>query len=37
MDPLPWRVRVAVFIAATGFALILNQIKQLVTAAFKIE
>jgi H+-transporting ATPase len=37
MAPLTWRVLLAVFIAATGFALILDQIKRPVTAVFKIE
>jgi H+-transporting ATPase len=37
MAPLTWRVLVAVFIAAAGFALILDQIKRPVTAVFKIE
>ena len=37
MEPLPWRVMAAVFVAAIGFALILDQIKRPVTAVFKIE
>jgi H+-transporting ATPase len=37
MAPLTWRVLVAAFIAAAGFALILDQIKRPVTAAFEIE
>jgi H+-transporting ATPase len=37
MAPVTWRVLVAVFVAATGFALILDRIKQPVTAVFKIE
>ena len=37
MEPLPWRVLAAVFVAATGFALILDRIKLPVTAAFKVE
>ncbi len=37
MAAVTWRVLVAVFVAATGFALILDQIKRPVTAVFKIE
>jgi H+-transporting ATPase len=37
MEPLPWRVLAAVFAAAAGFALILDQIKLPVKAAFKVE
>jgi H+-transporting ATPase len=37
MEPLAWRVLVAVFTAAAGFALILDQIKLPVTSAFKVE
>ena len=37
MAPLTWRVLAAIFMAATGFALILDRIKQPVTAVFKIE
>jgi H+-transporting ATPase len=37
MAPLTWRVLVAVFVAATGFALILDQIKRPVTTMFRIE
>jgi len=37
MEPLPWRVVAAIFIAAAGFALILDQIKLPVTSAFKVE
>ena len=36
MQPLEWRVLAAVFVAAVGFALILDQIKQPVTALFKV-
>ena len=37
MEPLPWRVIAAVFVAAAAFALILDQIKLLATAAFRIR
>jgi H+-transporting ATPase len=37
MEPVTWPVLVAILIAATGFALILDQIKQPVTAMFKVE
>jgi H+-transporting ATPase len=37
MEPLPWRVLAAVLMAASGFALVLDQIKLPVTATFKIE
>ncbi|MGD0024256.1 MAG: HAD-IC family P-type ATPase, partial [Xanthobacteraceae bacterium] len=37
MEPLPWRLLLAVFVAAAAFALILDQIKQPVTALFKVE
>jgi hypothetical protein len=36
MEPLPWRVVVAAFIAAAGFAFSLDQIKRPVTAVFKV-
>jgi H+-transporting ATPase len=36
MEPLPWRVLAAVFAAAAGFALILDQVKLPVKAAFKV-
>jgi H+-transporting ATPase len=36
MEPLPWQVLAAVFAAAAGFALILDQIKLPVKAAFKV-
>jgi H+-transporting ATPase len=37
MEPVTWRVLVAVIVAAAGFAVILDQIKQPVTALFKVE
>jgi H+-transporting ATPase len=37
MEPLPWRVLAAVFVAAAGFALMLDQIKLPVRAALKLE
>jgi hypothetical protein len=37
MEPLPWRLVAAIFIAAAGFALILDQIERPVTAVFKVE
>ena len=37
MEPLPWRFLAAVFVAAAGFALILDQIKLPVTSVFKVE
>jgi H+-transporting ATPase len=37
MEPLPWRVVAAIFMAAAGFALIFDQIKLLVVPAFKVE
>jgi H+-transporting ATPase len=37
MAPLPWRAIVAIFSAAVGFALILDQIKLPVASVFKIE
>jgi H+-transporting ATPase len=37
MEPLSWRVLAAVFVAAAGFALILDRIKLPVTAVFKVE
>jgi H+-transporting ATPase len=37
MEPLPWHVLAAVFAATAGFALILDQVKLPVKAAFKIE
>jgi H+-transporting ATPase len=36
MEPLPWRTLAAVFMAAAGFALILDQVKLPVRSAFKI-
>ncbi len=37
MEPLPWHVVAAVFVAAAGFALVLDRIKLPITAAFKIQ
>jgi len=37
MAPLPWRVLAAVFAAAMGFALVLDQLKRPVTSVFKVE
>ena len=37
MQPLPWRILAAIFLAAIGLALILDRIKLPVTAAFKVE
>jgi hypothetical protein len=37
MAPLPWQLLAGMFIAATAFALILDQIKLPVTRAFKVE
>ena len=37
MEPLAWPVMAAVFAAAIGFGLILDQIKLLAVAAFKVE
>jgi H+-transporting ATPase len=37
MEPTSWRVVAAVFVAAAGFALILDQIKRPVTAVFEVE
>ncbi len=37
MEPLPARVIAAIFVAAIGFAFILDRIKLPVTAAFKVE
>ena len=37
MAPLPWRLVLAIFVAAAAFALILDQIKRPVTALFKVE
>jgi H+-transporting ATPase len=36
MEPLPWRVLATAFAAATGFALVLDQIKRPVLRAFRI-
>jgi H+-transporting ATPase len=37
MSPLPWRTVAAVLGAAIGFALVLDQVKQPILAAFKLE
>jgi H+-transporting ATPase len=37
MAPLPWPVVVGVFLAATAFALVLDQIKLMITRLFKVE
>ena len=37
MEPRPWRVVMAVFVAAAGFALVLDQIKIPVTRGFKLS
>jgi len=37
MAPLPWRLMLAVFAAVAAFALILDGIKQAVTALFRVE
>jgi H+-transporting ATPase len=37
MEPLPWRLLLAISLATAVFALILDQIKQLVTALFRLE
>ena len=37
MEPLPWRLLLAISLATAAFALILDQIKRLVTAVFRIE
>jgi len=37
MEPLPWRVMAAIFLAAIGFAFILDQIKLSITAKIQIE
>jgi H+-transporting ATPase len=37
MAPLPWRLLLLVFLAAAAFALVLDQIKQPVTALFKVS
>jgi len=36
MEPLPWRVLAGVFVAAAGFAVILDQVKLPVKSAFKV-
>lgn len=37
MEPLPWRIILSIFATAIGFALILDQIKLLISAKIKIE
>ena len=37
MEPLPWQLLLAISLATAAFALTLDQIKRLVTAAFRIE
>ncbi len=37
MAPLPWRLVLAILVAAAAFTLILDQIKRQVTAVFKVE
>jgi H+-transporting ATPase len=37
MEPLPWRILMTAFAAATGFALVLDQIKRPVLSAFGIQ
>jgi H+-transporting ATPase len=37
MEPLPWQLLTLGFVAAAGFALVLDQIKLAVTSAFKVE
>ena len=37
MEPATWQMLATVFVAAVGFALILDQIKRPVTAVFKVE
>jgi magnesium-transporting ATPase (P-type) len=37
MEPLPWRVLAALFVAAIGFALILDRIKRSVMALSKVD
>lgn len=37
MEPLPWQLLLVISVATAAFALILDQIKRLVTAAFRIE
>jgi H+-transporting ATPase len=36
MAPLPWQILAAVFVAAAGFAVILDQVKLPVRSAFRI-
>ena len=37
MEPLPWRLLLAIFFATAAFALFLDQIKRPVMAVFKVE
>jgi hypothetical protein len=37
MEPLPWRLLLAISFATAAFALILDQIKRPVMAVFKVE
>jgi hypothetical protein len=37
MEPLPWHLLLAVFVATAAFAFILDQIKRMVTTLFKVE
>jgi H+-transporting ATPase len=37
MEPLPWRLLLTITLATAAFALILDQLKQLVTALFRVE
>jgi len=37
MEPLPWRIVAAMLVATTGLALLLDQIKLPVMAAFKVQ
>jgi H+-transporting ATPase len=37
MEPLPWRIPMAILVTAAGFALVLDQIKMAVTSALKVE
>jgi hypothetical protein len=37
MEPLPWRLLVAISLATAAFTLILDQIKGAVTKVFRVE
>jgi hypothetical protein len=37
MAPLPWQLLAGVFIAATGFGLLIDRIKLLVTTVIRVE